>query len=104
MHNTDLELVDGLGVLETETEDTLGGGASDQLDGLDNTIDDLVLDAGVFTLSVLTDEDGVDVVVGGLEAGDGSARTNVGEKVEGTAESQVKGNMALSDGGLCTVR
>lgn len=58
-----------LGVLEAESQDTLGGAASDELDGLNNTVNDLVLDARVFSLSVLTDEDGVDIVVRSLEAG-----------------------------------
>ena len=100
MNDANLGLADGLGVLEAEAEDTLGGGTGDELDGLDDAIDDLVLDAGVLALGVLTDEDGVDVVVGGLEAGNGAARTDVGEEVEGTAEGEVERDVALADGGL----
>lgn len=59
-----------------------------------------MLDTGVLSLGVLTDQDRVDVVVGGLVPGDGAAGTNVGEEVEGAAEGQVKGDMALADGGL----
>lgn len=69
VHDADLLLADALGVLEGEAEDTLGGFAGDELDALDNTVDDDVLDAGVLALSVLSDEDGVDVVVRGLVAG-----------------------------------
>lgn len=98
--DTDPRLLDALGILETELQDALGSGLGDELDGLNNAIDDLVLNSGVFTLGVLTDEDSVDIVVGGLEAGDGAAGADVGEKVEGAAESKVKGDVALSDGSL----
>ena len=57
----------------------------------------LVLDARVFTLRVLPDENGVDILVGGLESPDGSAGTDVGEKVKGPAECQVQGNVALAN-------
>lgn len=100
MDNADLLLVDGLSVLEGETEDTLGSFAGDELDALHDTVDDNVLNTGVFTLGVLTDENSVDVVVGGLVAGNGAARTQVGEQVESTAESQVQGDVTLANGGL----
>ena len=51
----------------------------------------------VFTLGILTDQNGVDVVVGGLEALDGDTRPDVGKEVEGPTESQVQGNVALAD-------
>lgn len=100
MDNADLLLVDGLRVLEGETEDTLGSLAGDELDALHDTIDDNVLNTGVFTLGVLTDENSVDVVVGGLVASNRAARTQVGEQVESTAESQVQGDVTLANGGL----
>jgi hypothetical protein len=100
VHNTDLLLVDGTGILESEAEDALGGLLGDKLDALDDAIDNDVLNAGVFTLGVLTDQDGVDIIVGGLVASDGAAGTDVGEEVEGTTESEVQRNMSLSDGGL----
>lgn len=100
MDNTDLLLVDGLRVLEGETEDTLGSFAGDELDALHDTVDNNVLNTGVFTLGVLTNENSVDVVVGGLVASDGAARTQVGEQVESTAESQVQGDVTLANGGL----
>jgi hypothetical protein len=37
---------------------------------LDHALDNFMLNAGVFSLSVLADQDGVDVVVRGLIAGD----------------------------------
>jgi hypothetical protein len=57
----------------------------------------LVLDSRVLSLSVLTDDDRVNTVVGGLVALDGAARPDVGVEVEGTAEGQVEGDVALSD-------
>jgi len=102
--NADLLAVDGTGLLESVAEDTLGSLTGDELDGLDDTIDDDVLNARVLSLSVLTDKDGVNAIVGGLEAGNGAARTEVGEKVEGPAEGQVEGNVALADGGLDEVQ
>lgn len=98
--NADLLLVDGLRVLEGETEDTLGSLLGNELDALDDAVNDDVLNAGIFTLGVLTDENGVDVVVGGLVASNGLAGTQVGEKVESTTESQVQGNVTLANRGL----
>jgi hypothetical protein len=57
----------------------------------------LVLNPGVLSLGVLTDEDGVHVVVCGFVALDGHARADVREEVEGTAESEVEGDVALAD-------
>ena len=51
----------------------------------------------VFTLGILTDQNGVDVVVGGLEALDGHTGTDVREEVESAAEGKVKGDVALAD-------
>ena len=50
----------------------------------------LVLDARVFTLSILSDEDGVDVLIRSLEALNGNARPDVGEEVEGPTKRQVQ--------------
>jgi hypothetical protein len=98
--NADLLLVDGLGVLEGEAQNALGGLLGDELDALDDTIDNDVLNTGVFTLGVLTDQDSIDTVVGGLVAGNGAARTDVGEQVESAAQSKVQGNVTLTNGGL----
>lgn len=86
-----------LGVVESVSSDSLGSLVGNQLDGLNDTIDDLVLDTRVLSLGVLSDEDGVDVVVGGLEPDDGSARSDVGEEVEGSSKGEVEGNVSLSD-------
>lgn len=107
-HLHDGGLVDGadllaanvLCVLEGEAEHALRRLPCDKLDGLHNTVDHDVLDSGVLALGVLTDQDSVDVVVGGLVAGDGLAGTDVREKVEGSTEGQVQGDVALANRGL----
>jgi hypothetical protein len=99
--DADLLAADGLGVLEGEAQDALAGLAGDELDALNDAIDDDVLDARVFALGVLADQDGVDVVVGGLVAGDGAAGSQVGEEVERSSQGQVEGDVALANGGLC---
>jgi hypothetical protein len=96
--DTDLLAANGLGVLEGEAEDALGSLAGDELDALDDTIDNDVLNARVLALGVLTDQDGVDAVVRGLEASDGAARSEVGKEVECTAEGKVKGDVTLANG------
>ena len=99
VNSADLLPANVTGVLEGVAQDALRGLAGDELDGLDNAIDNNVLDARVLALGVLTDQDGVDVVVGGLEALDGPAGTNVGEEVEGATEGQVQRDVTLADGG-----
>ena len=96
VHHADLLLFDGASVLEGETEDPLGRLARDKLDALHHTIDNDVLDTRVFTLSVLTDQDGVNVVVGGLVPCDRSAGTHVGEEIEGSTKSKVQRYVTLA--------
>ena len=86
-------------VLEGVAEDALRGLAGDELDALDNAVHHDVLNSRVLALGVLADEDGVDIVVGGLVALDAAARAHVGEEVEGAAEGQVERDVALADGG-----
>lgn len=100
VHDTDLLLVDRTSVLEGEAQDALRSLPGDKLDALDDTIDNNVLNARVFTLGVLTDQHGINVVVGGLVASDRAAGTQVGEKVEGTTKGKVQRNVALSNGSL----
>lgn len=100
MDDADLGAANGLCVLEGEAQDALRGLAGYELDALDDTVDDDVLNARVLALGVLSDQDRVDIVVGGLEAGDRAAGTQVGEEVEGTAEGEVEGDVALADRSL----
>jgi hypothetical protein len=96
--NAEFGLADVLSVLEGEAEDALGCGLGDEFDGLDDAVDHDVLDSTVFSLGVLTDQDSVDVVVGGLVTGNALAGTDVGEKVEGSAEGKVERDVTLADG------
>jgi len=57
----------------------------------------LVFNTGVLSLSVLTDDDRVDVIVRGLESFDRSARSDVGVEGESATESKVERNVTLSD-------
>jgi hypothetical protein len=98
VNDADLLATNGLGVLESESEDTLGSLTGDELDALDDAIDNDMLNAGVFTLGVLSDQDGVDVVVWGLVASDGAAGSQVSEEVEGSSEGEVKRDVTLADG------
>jgi hypothetical protein len=56
-----------------------------------------MLDTRVLPLSVLANENSVDVIVRRLEALDRDAGTDVGEEGEGPAECEVEGDMALAD-------
>jgi hypothetical protein len=56
-----------------------------------------MFDSGVLSLSILTNKDSVDVVVSSLESLNRHARPNIGEEVESSSESEVQGDMALSN-------
>lgn len=100
--------------MECITSNTLRRVPGNEFNGLDNPIDDLycpfnfgllvnnmkaylVLNTRVFTLGILTDQDGVDVVIGSLETVNGHTRPDVGEEVEGPSEGKVEGNVTLSN-------
>lgn len=54
---------------KSEFGNALRLGAGDDLEGLDDTLDRLVLETGVFTLGVLADNAEVDILVSGLVSG-----------------------------------
>jgi hypothetical protein len=56
-----------------------------------------VLNTRVLSLGVFTNENSVDIVVGGLVSLDRNTWPNVGEQVEGSAQGEVEGNVALAD-------
>lgn len=58
----------------------------------------LVLNTRVFTFSVFTNEDGINVLIRGLVALDRATRTDIGIQVEGTTEGQVERNVTLTNG------
>ena len=100
MYGTDLGSADILRVLESVSENALGCLSRDELDALDNTINDNMLDTGVLSLGVLTDEDCVDIVVRCLETFDRLAGTDVREEVECAAKSEVQGDVTFANGCL----
>ena len=89
-----------LSMLEGESENALASLGSDELDALDNTVYDDVLDARVLALGVLSDQDRIDAIVRSLVTSNGAARSQVGKEVEGTTEGQVERDVALADGSL----
>lgn len=62
--------------VEGKAGDTFRLGPSGDLQTLNNSRETLVLKTGVFSLSVLTDDGEVDVVVTGWEAGEGLAQND----------------------------
>ena len=56
-----------------------------------------MLDTRVFSLRVFTDKNGVYIIVWCLVPGNGDAWPNVGKKVKSSSESQVEGDVTLSN-------
>ena len=56
-----------------------------------------MLNTGVLALRVLTNENGVDIIVGSLETLDGHTRADICEEVESPAQRQVERDVALAD-------
>lgn len=67
---------------------------------MDYTVNNHVLDTGIFTLGVFSDQHRVNVVVGRFVAGDGFTGTDVGKEVKCSAESEVQGDVTFSNGSL----
>ncbi|CAF3535552.1 unnamed protein product [Fusarium graminearum] len=89
------------GEREGEPGDTLRLGAGDDLEGLDDTLDALVLKTRVLTLGVLSDDAQVDVLVAGLVAGDVLDQADAGVNVELLSHGDVEALVAGSaDGGV----
>ncbi len=85
---------------ERESESKLGDAlrllTSDDLERLNDAVDRLVLETRVFTLSVLTDDAEVDVLVARLVAGDVLEEDDGGVDVELLTESNVEGTVTGS--------
>lgn len=90
----DLLAVVGQSEVEGELGDALRLGAGDDLKGLDDTGDRLVLEARVLTLGVLTDDCEIDTLVAGLVAGDVLDEGDGGVDVELLAHGDVEGLVA----------
>lgn len=97
MNDSDLGSANSLCLLESESEDTLRGLTCDELDGLDNTVDNHVFNARIFTLGVFSNQNRVDIVVGGFESSDRSAWSQIGEEVESSAKSKIEGDVTLTN-------
>lgn len=87
----------GLGVLEGIARNVVRSRFRDQLDGLNDSRHDFVLNTRIFSFGVLSDGDNVDILVRSLVAFNGTARSHVGIKVEFLTQSQIQGAMTLSD-------
>ena len=85
MDGSDFWFSNVLGILEGIAEDSLTGVSRDELDALDDAVDNYVLDTGVFTFRIFSDEDRVNVVVWGFVASDRAAGTDVCEEIECSA-------------------
>jgi len=97
VHSADLLPANVAGVLEGVSQHALRGLAGDELDALHDAVNHNVLDARVFALSVLSYQDGIDVIVGCLVAGDGSAWSDVRKEVEGSAQRQVERDVTFAN-------
>jgi hypothetical protein len=63
-----------------------------------------MFDTRVFSFSVFSDQNSINVVVRGLVSSDRAAGSDVGEEVECSAEGQVEGDMALANWCLKQIR
>lgn len=90
----DLLAVVGQSEGESKLGDALRLGAGDDLERLNNTWNRLVLKTGVLSLSVLTDNGEVDVLVAGLVTWDVLDQDHGGVDVELLTESNVEGLVA----------
>ena len=79
MHCSDLSPANFLCVLESKSQDALGGRSRDKLDTLYDAVNDYVFDPRVFTLGVFSNEYGIDIVVSGFITSDGFTRSDIGE-------------------------
>ena len=85
-------------VIEGELRDPRGGALRDDLQGLDDSRHDRVLEAAVEVLGVLADDDEVDVLEPAGDRGHVLDRPEVGVEVERLAQPDVDRGEALSDG------
>ena len=88
-----------LGMVKRVSGHALACLPSNELHRLDHAINNLMLDTRIFALSVLSNEDGVDIIIGCFVALDGCARSNIRKEVEGTTKGQVEGYVAFANCG-----
>jgi hypothetical protein len=76
---------------ESELGDALGLGAGDDLQGLDDTLNGLVLKTGVFSLGVLTNDAEIDILVASLVTGNVLDQRDRGVDVQLLTKGDVEG-------------
>lgn len=79
---------------KSEFGNALRLGAGNDLEGLDDTLDGLMLEARVFTLGVLADNAEIDILVSGLVSGNVLNKDNGSVDIELLAQSDVEGLVA----------
>ena len=91
----------GEGEAESELGNSLRLGAGDDLEGLDDAGNALVLETRVLTLSVLSDDAQIDILVAGLVAGDVLDQADAGVDVELLSQGDVEALVAgAADGSV----
>jgi hypothetical protein len=81
---------------ESELGDALGFGTGDDLQRLDDTLNGLVLETGVLSFGVLTNDAEVDILVASLITGDVLDQRDGGVDVQLLTEGDVEGLVARS--------
>ena len=80
MHNGDSLTTYASGILECISQNLLTGLFGNELDTLYHTRYDNVFNSTVFTFCVFTDEDSVDIGIGGFISLNGTTWTNIGKE------------------------
>jgi hypothetical protein len=83
-------------VLESVTQNSLAGISSNKLDTLNHTVNENMLYSAVLSLSVFSDQNGVDIVPGCLVSLNRLAWPDIGEEIERATKGKVKRDMAFA--------
>ncbi len=81
-------------VIESELCDPQRGRARDHLERLDDSGDDLVLEAGILPFGVLTHDYDVDIIIARLQPREASTRPNASVKLKSFAQRQIERHVA----------
>jgi hypothetical protein len=80
VHNCDSLTTYISGILECISQNFLASPFGNELNTLYHTRDDNVFNSTVFTFCVFTDEDSVDIGIGGFISLNGTTRTDIGKE------------------------
>ena len=86
------------GILKRKSQNLLTCRSGNQFDALHHTRDNNMFNPTILSFSVFSNQDRINVCVGGFIARDGATGTDVSEEGECSSESQVEGDMSFSDG------